>query len=67
MTLHYDPETDRLSIESSDAPGAQTREIVEGLVGDLDPGLRCAPSGLGLLRGLGKLSPCFEPHRRNEA
>src|SRR5581483_6426206 len=36
MKLHYDPETDSLYIELKEAPGAQTREIVEGLVVDLD-------------------------------
>jgi uncharacterized protein YuzE len=36
MKLHYDPETDSLYIELKDAPGTQTREIVEGLVVDLD-------------------------------
>ena len=36
MKLHYYPETDSLYIELNDAPGAQTREIVEGLVVDLD-------------------------------
>lgn len=36
MKLHYYPETDSLYIELKDVPGAQTREIVEGLVVDLD-------------------------------
>lgn len=36
MKLHYYPETDSLYIELSTAPGADTREIVEGLVVDLD-------------------------------
>ncbi len=36
MRLHYYPETDSLYIELTDAPGAQVREIVEGLVVDLD-------------------------------
>ena len=36
MKLHYDPDTDSLYIELNDAPSAQTREIVEGLVADLD-------------------------------
>jgi uncharacterized protein YuzE len=36
MKLHYYPETDSLYIELKDAPGTQTREIVEGLVADLD-------------------------------
>lgn len=36
MKLHYYPETDSLYIELSNAPGAQTREIVDGLVVDLD-------------------------------
>ena len=36
MKLHYYPETDSLYIELKDAPGTQTREIVEGLNVDLD-------------------------------
>jgi uncharacterized protein YuzE len=36
MKLHYDPETDSLYIELKDSPGVETREIVEGLVVDLD-------------------------------
>ena len=36
MKLHYYPETDSLYIELKDAPGAETREIVQGLVVDLD-------------------------------
>jgi uncharacterized protein YuzE len=36
MKLHYYPETDSLYIELRNAPGAETREIVEGLVVDLD-------------------------------
>ena len=36
MKLHYYPETDSLYIELNEAPGAQTREIVEGLLVDLD-------------------------------
>ena len=36
MKLHYYPETDSLYIELKDAPGVETREIVEGLVVDLD-------------------------------
>jgi uncharacterized protein YuzE len=36
MKLHYYPETDSLYIELKDTPGADTREIVEGLVVDLD-------------------------------
>jgi uncharacterized protein YuzE len=36
MKLHYYPETDSLYIELNEAPGTQTREIVEGLVVDLD-------------------------------
>jgi uncharacterized protein YuzE len=36
MKLHYYPETDSLYIELNESPGAQTREIVEGLVVDLD-------------------------------
>jgi uncharacterized protein YuzE len=36
MKLHYYPDTDSLYIELNSAPGAETREIVEGLVVDLD-------------------------------
>ena len=36
MKLHDYPETDRLYIELRDAPGAETREIVEGLIVDLE-------------------------------
>jgi uncharacterized protein YuzE len=36
MKLHYYPETDSLYIELSGASGVEAREIVEGLVVDLD-------------------------------
>lgn len=36
MKLHYYPETDSLYIELNTAPGAETREIAEGLVVDFD-------------------------------
>jgi uncharacterized protein YuzE len=36
MKLHYYPETDSLYIELTDAPGAEAREIVQGLVADFD-------------------------------
>ncbi len=36
MKLHYYPETDSLYIELKDSPGAETREIVDGLVVDFD-------------------------------
>src|SRR5262249_46303583 len=36
MKLHYYPETDSLYIELKSGPGAESREIVEGLVVDLD-------------------------------
>jgi uncharacterized protein YuzE len=36
MTLHYYPETDSLYIELKSAPGTEAREIVAGLVVDLD-------------------------------
>ena len=36
MKLHYYPETDSLYIELSKMPGAESREVVEGLVVDLD-------------------------------
>jgi uncharacterized protein YuzE len=36
MKLHYYPETDSLYIELKVGPGVETREIVSGLVVDLD-------------------------------
>lgn len=36
MKLHYYPETDSLYIELKSSPGTETREIVEGLMVDLD-------------------------------
>jgi uncharacterized protein YuzE len=36
MKLHYYPETDSLYIELKNVPGVETREIVEGLLVDLD-------------------------------
>jgi uncharacterized protein YuzE len=36
MKLHYYPETDSLYIELKEGPGAEAREIVEGLVADFD-------------------------------
>jgi len=36
MKLHYYPETDSLYIELASTPGAEAREIVDGLVVDLD-------------------------------
>lgn len=36
MKLHYYPETDSLYIELKNTPGVEAREIVEGLVVDLD-------------------------------
>jgi uncharacterized protein YuzE len=36
MKLHYYPETDSLYIELKSTPGTDTREIVSGLVVDLD-------------------------------
>jgi uncharacterized protein YuzE len=36
MKLHYYPETDSLYIELTTRPDAEAREIVEGLVVDLD-------------------------------
>ncbi len=36
MKLQYYPETDSLYIELNEAPSAEAREIVEGLVVDLD-------------------------------
>jgi uncharacterized protein YuzE len=36
MKLHYYPETDSLYIELKTAPGAETREVADGLNVDLD-------------------------------
>ena len=36
MKLHYYPDTDSLYIELSSEPGAETREVVEGLNVDVD-------------------------------
>jgi uncharacterized protein YuzE len=36
MKLHYYPETDSLYIELRNVPGAEAREIVEGLIVDFD-------------------------------
>jgi uncharacterized protein YuzE len=36
MKLHYYPETDSLYIELKSGPGAETREIVDGLLVDFD-------------------------------
>jgi len=36
MKLHYYPETDSLYIELTTAPGAEAREIAEGLIVDFD-------------------------------
>jgi uncharacterized protein YuzE len=36
MKLHYYPETDSLYIELKSEPGAETREIVDGLLVDFD-------------------------------
>jgi uncharacterized protein YuzE len=36
MKLHYYPETDNLYIELKSEPGAETREIVDGLLVDFD-------------------------------
>jgi uncharacterized protein YuzE len=36
MKLHYYPETDSLYIELSGEPGVETRQIIEGVIVDLD-------------------------------
>ncbi len=36
MKLHYYPETDSLYIELKAGPGVESREIVDGLVADID-------------------------------
>ena len=47
MKLHYYPETDSLYIELSNAPGAETREIVEGLIVDLELDVRASAEAAG--------------------
>ncbi|MFL4974105.1 MAG: DUF2283 domain-containing protein [Microvirga sp.] len=53
MKLHYYPETDSLYIELKNVPGVETREIVEGLVVDLD--LNGDVVGFDIDRASGKL------------
>lgn len=36
MKLHYYPETDSLYIELGGSPGAETREVAEGVLADFD-------------------------------
>ena len=36
MKLHYDPDTDSLYIDLNARPGADAREIIDGLVIDFD-------------------------------
>ena len=36
MKLHYYPETDSLYVEFKTVPGAETREVTDGLNADLD-------------------------------
>ena len=38
MKLHYYPETDSIYIELRTAPGAETREVADGVNIDLDAG-----------------------------
>ena len=38
MKLHYRPETDSLYVEFKAGPGAETREVSDGLNVDLDAG-----------------------------
>jgi uncharacterized protein YuzE len=38
MKIHYYPDTDSLYIELKDAPGVETRAIVDGLNVDIDAG-----------------------------
>lgn len=53
MRLHYYPETDSLYIELIEAPGVETREIVEGLLVDLNAEGRVV--GIDIDRASGKL------------
>ncbi len=54
MKLHYYPETDSLYIELKDTPGAETREIVRGLLVDRE--LFCLFDGRGT--GLVSFTSC---------
>jgi uncharacterized protein YuzE len=36
MKIHYDPETDSLYIDLNERPGADAREIIDGMVVDFD-------------------------------
>jgi uncharacterized protein YuzE len=36
MKLHYYPETDSLYIELQDRPGAEVREVADGVMADFD-------------------------------
>ena len=55
MKLHYYPETDSLYIELKSAPGAETREIAEGLLVDFDA--KGEVVGLDIDRASKKLDP----------
>ncbi len=57
MKLRTYPETDSLTIELKDAPGAETREVAPGLNVDLDAGRR----------GRFRHRPRFEPPRSHDA
>jgi uncharacterized protein YuzE len=48
MKLHYDPETDSLSIDLNAKPSADSQEVAEGVVLDLDA--EGQPVGIDLQR-----------------
>lgn len=65
MKIEYFPDTDSLYIELADRPGADTREIEEGIVVDLDANGRAvgididqASKHLSLSKLLLKRLPC---------
>jgi hypothetical protein len=58
MKLHYYPETDSLTIEFTDAPGTEAREIVEDLVADFD-----AAGNVGGARGSNPVLRKLDPSR----
>lgn len=56
MKLHYYPETDSLYIELKSVPGAETREIAEGLLVDFDARATSSVS-TSIMRPANSISP----------
>ena len=72
MKLHYYPDTDSLYIELKNTPGAEAREIVEGLVADFDAdgnlvGLDIDHASRKLIFRRSRLSRCRPPVRPSES